>query len=96
VLPRNNRVNGSVGVVPVQSVAADVAVVSAAEVVAAAVSSSLIASVGSSPLSPSSPDRLPLALAEDEDVRGVSARRDRERRRGERRDGRRRGGSDGC
>jgi hypothetical protein len=43
-------VNGSVGVVPVPSVAADVAVVSAAEVVAAAVSSSLIASVGSSPL----------------------------------------------
>ena len=73
--------NGSVGVVPVPSVAADVAVVSAAEVVAAAVSSSLIASVGSSPLSPSSPDRLPLALAEDEDVRDVSARRDRERRR---------------
>jgi len=45
VLPRNDRVNGSVGVVPVPSVAADVAVVSAAEVVAAAVSSSLIASV---------------------------------------------------
>ena len=36
--------NGSVGVVPVPSVAADVAVVSAAEVVATAVSSSLIAS----------------------------------------------------
>ena len=37
--------NGSVGVVPVPSVAADVAVVSSAEVVAAAVSSPLIASV---------------------------------------------------